>query len=361
MELLVELSGEHPTLPHAELAATIAAEGWSLDASKRAERLVVGRLTRQGDGSGDASEADALRMLERLAMCHRASEVWHTGPIDLDDAKRFARAHALPERASFAVRAERLEDLSRGVDPENRIRSKEVAQVLGEVWSATNGVDLDDPRLEVRALMHHDDLHIGRLIWENDRSEFEWRAPKRRPHFSPVSGHPRLMRALVNLARVPTGGTIYDPLCGTGGILVEAGLAGLHTIGSDVDDEMVQGTETNCAHFGVDPDALFTADVRDAPERLALHLDAAPIDAVVADLPYGQSASTKGATPKEVAAWTFEACVAMLEPGKRAVIGVGNDAFVKLVPKGLVLREAHEVRAHKSRTRTYVVLERAEA
>ena len=67
-----------------------------------------------------------------------------------------------------------------------------------------------------------------------------------RPFFQPVSLEPRLARLMISLGhrrfRTYDGD---DPFCGTGGIAIEAMLAGLNVLASDLDPKMVKGTEEN--------------------------------------------------------------------------------------------------------------------
>ncbi len=91
---------------------------------------------------------------------------------------------------------------------------------------------------------------------------------------------PRLARALVNISLVCPGERLLDPFSGTGGILLEASLVGAHATGSDIDPCMVSGSRENVP--GAD---LVRADTGALPFRDA------SIDAVVTDLPYGQSSS----------------------------------------------------------------------
>lgn len=51
---------------------------------------------------------------------------------------------------------------------------------------------------------------------------------------------PRMARTLVNLSLCGTGATLLDPFCGTGGILIEAEMLGIHTLGSDFDPLMIR-------------------------------------------------------------------------------------------------------------------------
>lgn len=99
-------------------------------------------------------------------------------------------------------------------------------------------VDLDDPRCLIAVFMEGKEAFIGRLLFVQDAS-FEARKAHLRPDLKPISLHPKLARAMVNLTGVKNG-VIFDPCCGTGGILLEAQMMGLKMIGSDIDAEMVE-------------------------------------------------------------------------------------------------------------------------
>ena len=61
--------------------------------------------------------------------------------------------------------------------------------------------------------------------------------------------HPKLARAMVNL--LYPAKTITDPFCGTGGILIEAGLLKLQPIGIDIDKRMINATKTNLKKYKI--------------------------------------------------------------------------------------------------------------
>jgi len=81
---------------------------------------------------------------------------------------------------------------------------------------------------------------------------------------------PKLAQILVNLAaRDSEKLKILDPFCGSGGILVEAGLLGHELFGSDVDPRMVDFSAKNLAEFN------FTGDifVHDARQKISKKFD----------------------------------------------------------------------------------------
>ncbi len=73
---------------------------------------------------------------------------------------------------------------------------------------------------------------------------------------------PKLAQILVNLAvRDSEKLKVYDPFCGSGGVLVEAGLLGHEILGSDVDPRMLEFSTKNLAEFNFAGD-LFLHDAR---------------------------------------------------------------------------------------------------
>jgi tRNA G10 N-methylase Trm11 len=101
---------------------------------------------------------------------------------------------------------------------------------------------------------------------------------------------PKLARILVNLANTPKGGTLLDPFCGSGTILMEAALAtdAAHIMGSDIEARQVSDTERNNGWLVkekiINPDDVkrFNTFIADARE-LSKHLPPASIDAIVTE------------------------------------------------------------------------------
>ena len=141
-------------------------------------------------------------------------------------------------------------------------RSAIAQGVGGELSSDSHPVDLENPENEIVVILagpedppnHPDPLYLSppMIIWglkqENwQRSGWGGRSPMDRPFFQPVSLEPRLARLMISLGHrsdtEPT--TVIDPFCGTGGIAIEAMLAGLNVLASDLDPKMVKGTKEN--------------------------------------------------------------------------------------------------------------------
>jgi len=199
---------------------------------------------------------------------------------------------------------------------------------------------------------------LGQRMWDRDPKETAHRHPKNRPEFSPVSLPPKLARALVNLARVPAGGVLYDPLCGTGGIVLEAASMGVRVIGSDLDEAMVRACRTNLEHYGLAALDVFAADAGVAAKEVARRSLPA-VDAVVSDLPYGRSAYAGKETLDSLYERALEGMAQCVRPGGFVVAGVPTEAAARRAPSGLEPVALFKVPVHRSLTRHFAVLRRS--
>jgi DNA modification methylase len=67
---------------------------------------------------------------------------------------------------------------------------------------------------------------------------------------------PQLVTSLLNIGRVPAGGRVLDPMCGSGTTLVEALLAGYHATGFDLNPLSVLMSRTKCSILTLPPAEL---------------------------------------------------------------------------------------------------------
>ncbi len=213
--------------------------------------------------------------LKRLALTHEVSEVIERGSIEALDLKY------RPD-SSFAVRAVEVSD----EEHDTAALQEKVGEILG---TGDNEVDLERPDEELRLYLLEDEYVLARLMEDIDRGLFEKRGNEERPFQSPVSLDPVLARVLVNLSGVKPGGSVLDPFCGTGGILIEAGLCGAGVHGLDVQEEMVEGARENLEVYGV-----IVHDVREGEVRDAGKIFDQKFDAIVTDLPYGEASKVEG-------------------------------------------------------------------
>lgn len=328
-----ELSGEHATLPRAEARTLFALAGAKpLDGG--------GPRVQLAEASADL-DVDALT--ERLALSWRIVQVHAVSPLVVDAIADAGKAIPL-DGERFAVRCSRLApELPAELGP--RIERR-----LGEALRARGTVDLDAPERTVRVLLGEQAI-LGLEAGRVDRSAYEQRHVEARPYFSPVSLHPRLARALVNLGAVEAGDRLWDPFVGTGGIALEAALVGCRTLASDVDPEMVEGTRATLAHFGAEAE-LREGDVADVADGIE------PVDAIVTDPPYGRASSTNQEELGALYDRFLRAAADVLAPDGRLVCVLPDPEEVDRAPAALEVLEHHEWYVHNTLTRHVFVLER---
>ncbi|HEV8360233.1 MAG TPA: hypothetical protein VGR28_07260 [Candidatus Thermoplasmatota archaeon] len=331
MRFLLELSGEHPTLPAAEALAALEVQGPVREDARDGTLLAA-------EGAGDATW-----MGHRLGLAHAISEPLARVPAEPKAILDAVAQHAARVGPVFRVRAHRVGEHGRGLRPSALERD------AGALLAEGRRVDMDGPADEVRLLLA-EEAWVALLRARIDRTLFDARHVKRRPFFSPVSLHPRFARAMVNLARIKEGDRVADPFAGTGGVLVEAGLVGAKVVGADADADMAAGARGVLEHYGIAGEVL----VGDVAASLAR---AGPFDAIVTDPPYGRSSSTLQEPPAKLYARALPAIRDALRPGGRAVVVLPTSDVP--LPPGLELEQRHTQRVHRSLDRHYCVLRRA--
>ncbi|MFZ0182555.1 MAG: RNA methyltransferase, partial [Methanoregula sp.] len=263
MKLLFELSGENPTLPCAEIECVAAVT------DSRPQVAVA--------------ECSYPQEARRLAMTHIVLEYLGECAPDISSFKHLLSDLSLTTDKPFAGRAKMVHE---GCQEENPCSQREFERLIGTMISGP--VRLINPVVEYRAILSQDRCYFGRVLYRIDRGGYDSRNPGRREFFHPGVMMPRMARTLVNLSLCGTGATLLDPFCGTGGILIEAEMLGIHTLGSDFDPLMIRGSAGN-----VRKSALLLADTTRLPLRERV------VDAVVTDFPYGQSVCIKKADTME--------------------------------------------------------------
>jgi tRNA (guanine10-N2)-dimethyltransferase len=288
---------------------------------RRVRRLAYTRAASRLLGRTDASVASARELLETAV----------DGTGDGAAADQTVAVHARDVRSSAGVSTERAERALGGV-----------------LVDAGYAVDLDDPDRELRALFAGDRCLLGWLTVESVR-DFGTRAPTDRPFFQPGSMAPLDARAYANLAGAGPDRTILDPMCGTGGLLVEAGLAGSRVLGVDAQWKMVRGSHENLATY---LDGGFRV-VRGDGTRLPLPADA--VDGVVFDAPYGRQSKIANHTLEDLVGGALREA-ARVAP--RCVLIADRDWTETATAAGWRSQASFERRVHGSLVRHVFVLDR---
>ncbi len=244
---IYRLAGENLELAEAELDGFLNAVN------------VDETVSRKGRLAFTESHPDQLK---RLALTHEVAE-----EIDPETFK--------PE-GSYAVRVENLTG--------KKVEKEKLESELGEKLSTEkNKVKLENPETVIKVYITDNKKYYGQVIEDINRGLFQKRSNEKRPFSSPISMDPVLARVLGNLSEVSSGEQILDPFCGTGGILIEAGLCGIGVKGLDIQEEMVEGAKQNLKEYGILNYDIREGDISEVNEIYDVY------NAVISDLPYGKA------------------------------------------------------------------------
>ena len=94
----------------------------------------------------------------------------------------------------------------------------------------------------------------GKMVWRHSAKAW-FKRDRTKPYSDRHKGllPPKIARILVNLAvgvDDPEGQTLLDPFCGSGTILIEAGVMKMNLIGNDLDPVQTAGARRNLDFFG---------------------------------------------------------------------------------------------------------------
>lgn len=336
MKFLFYLSGEHPDLPKSEILAILEGEEIPYKIEYGENRLLI----------VDAGTKN-FNFINRTAMTKTAAEF----VIKSDNLSEVSNVinHKISNKdyKTFAVRCRAL----------NSKNSMEIERELGKKIQELSGlgVNLKNPDITISYLSDID--YFAGIKLNINNKNFNLRKAQHRPYFSPVSMHPKIARVLVNLARVKTGDVILDPFCGTGGILIEAGLIGMEIIGRDYDKRMVKGCRENLKFYGIGGE-IQTGDALELND-----IKPGAIDAIVTDPPYGRSSfvSDKEKNLRNLIQFYnnfLDSAKRVLRKGKFLVIVLPHEHKLNFNSHGYEVCEFHDVRMHKSLTRRIWVLKK---
>ena len=355
MLLAFELSGEHGTLPKAEVLACLQASHVVYEERIFSDSILV-------VDAPLSLESELLdRLSKRLAMTHHIYEVLGMCRPDEREIQELVKktdfGAVMNEGDTFAVRV-------RG-EHTTSLRKNDLLTVVGECITRKGyAVNLKHPTQTFVLLFTAQTCLFCLLLQSVNKTQFEEKRPRFRPFFLPGVIMPKVARVLVNLSGIQANELFLDPFCGTGGILIEAGMVGARLIGADVQKKMVRGAEANLHFFGLPCDLL----VGDA---MRMPLRDRSIDAIATDLPYGRAsfvsrsrsltAESHPVFPERLYQDALDEIYRVLKPNGKAVIVSNSPSLHYLSPEsGFQLVEEHVYRVHKSLNRYITVFETAE-
>lgn len=208
-------------------------------------------------------------------------------------------------------------------------------------------VDLENPDSQILIIKTNNSsaskYFICKQEWENEE-KFALRSPKERPANLPITMLPKITRACVNLTGSTTN--LYDPFCGTGGFLIEAGLMGLKPIGSDIEKGMIWRSKKNLEFYKIKKFKLFVQDALKINKKY---------EYIATDFPYGRNT-------KDITKYFYQEFIKILEKilKKRAVVIFPSffDAKKLLKKSKLKIKGHYSYYLHKTLSREIYVLEK---
>ena len=340
MELLCIQSQEHPQLPIAELKAVMECENIDANIDVITEGLVIVK-----DIQPEKCDDYYKILTKRLGYTHEVHEIIVTSSIEKlnEDVSSIDWAKYIDE--TFSVRVKRFHSPVDTVAYERKIGSL----VLENCDNIK--VNLKKPKSLVRVVAYQDIVYVAIEKIKLNKKHFEESKPHKRPFFYPGSMSPKLARCMVNLSRVREGELVLDPFCGTGGILIEAGIIGCKVVGSDIYWKMKNGTAINLEHYGITDYRTFHLDVRELKmyEKVA---------AVVTDPPYGISTTTGDVDGEDIIKEFFKSIYDNMRDD--AYLCMASPHFIDLKPMvdevGFEIVEQYGIKMHRSLTRIISVI-----
>jgi tRNA (guanine10-N2)-dimethyltransferase len=342
VRLFFILSGEHLSLPAAEVLAILDAENipaYRVESSYRLLKL-------------DATP-DALQHVSNRSLMYDKCG-YLLGECEADDEEIHKLIAQLPldsyvsGATTYAVRSERLGGVKRN------IRRTALERSVGSLLKgkAPNlRVQLKEPDLTFLCVIYEESFVFGITRHAKPPGPISRRRPRKRPVFHPSTMPPKIARCMVNLSRASPGGIFLDPFCGVGGVLIEGAVVGCRVIGMDRVPRMLRGARKNLRYFGLDSDAFLCADAR--------HLPFQTLDAIATDPPYGRGSSTRGEKVDNLVRDFLSGIGDSLRQGSHVCIAAPVEVGVEDYAKdaGFKTKERHLFRVHRSLTRQFVVLQ----
>jgi tRNA (guanine10-N2)-dimethyltransferase len=213
---------------------------------------------------------DIKNNYQRLSYSHSADKVLFTCTEKALEEAITAFQWNKIIKGSFCVRCEGI------------IRKKE-RKIGGLIYDRLKNplVDLSSPDTIIVLHEHKEDIFVCVRLWQQE-DDYNSRKPHMRPEMHPSGLHPRLAKAMVNMTGIRQG-TVVDPCCGSGGILLEAALLGFHAVGYDIDRIMINRSRINMDSYTLTNYNLIQKDALTIRKKMSY---------IVSDLPYAKNTKT---------------------------------------------------------------------
>jgi len=340
VRLFFILSGEHLSLPAAEVLAILDSENIPAHRVESSYRLL--KL--------DATPEALQHVSNRSLMYEKCGYL--LGECQADDKEIHKLISSLrldrylAGSTSYAVRSDRLGGVKK--DIKRTVLERSIGSLLKEK-AANLRVQLKEPDLTFLCVIYEDTFLFGISRHAKPSGPISRRRPRKRPVFHPSTMPPKIARCMVNLSRARPGESFADPFCGVGGIVIEATLIGCQVVGVDASTRMLQGVRRNVIHFGLNTVGMVMGDARSMPFH--------GLDSIATDPPYGRDSSTRGLKVNELIREFLVGASNSMNHGAHLCISAPSE--IQLADyahdAGFEIKERHTARIHRSLTRQFVV------
>jgi tRNA (guanine10-N2)-dimethyltransferase len=343
MEIAFILSLEHPTLPKAEIKAVLEAVNIPFIIKKDFDGLLILEIPPK-------SLETLITAGKRFSFTHEIFQIY----INTDKSHLKMEIEKYPWNeiivSDYAVRVKKMGIKS---DINTLELEKDIGGLIKDKLGDRVRINLENPNIFLRTVLIDTFAFMGLRIVKISKKHFFELKPHKRPFFYPGSMSPKLARCMVNLTRIKNSDRLLDPFCGTGGIIIEAGIIGARVVGTDIDPKMVIGTIENLQHCDIKDYEVFQADAR----KLKLPYE---VDGVATDPPYGISASTKGSDSSKIYEEALLSLENLIKDEGLMCLATPHYMDIHNILKGTKFEiiEQHHIRMHKSLTRVITVLKK---
>jgi tRNA (guanine10-N2)-dimethyltransferase len=339
-KLFIHLSGEAGDLPSIECQAILEAENVPYKIIDKLDQILIIESDKERCKIITTRSAYTHRLC--LLLTQSKLEDFYLNENHLVDLE-------LKGVATFSVRIKKIKI------PKHQVDSAYWEKRIGkEIIKSSKGllkVDLDNPEYEFIGIITGEYFIFGLTLSVSNRRALDLRQGKYKPRFHPGVMHPRLARAMVNLAQMKKGDAFIDPFLGTAGIGVEAGLIGCKVIGIELEKKMIYASIKNLKFYDIDFDIIY-GDSRYFPLR--------NIEGGATDPPYGISTSTHGFKLEELMKAFLLNLDTLLKPGAYFTIAIPSNFNISglLAELKLKIINSFDIYVHRSLTRRIIILRR---
>src|SRR3989344_6772825 len=255
MAYLFKLSLDHPEIGKAEILNLLKAK-----IEEQNKEYIVATIPENN-----------INLSQRLAYVHSVFETLFV--TTKNDIVKKLNSHKWNFKGSFALRYE------------HKVLERKYADIIYiSTKKRTNKapkVDLKNPKNLIEIIKIKNKFYVTKHLFDTDKSYLN-RQGHMRPKNHPTTLDPKLARACINLTGLNKG-TILDPFCGSGGILIEAGFLNYASIGYDLDEYILLKAKANLKFYKTQNCVLINKDALKISKN-----DLRKIDAIVTDPPYGK-------------------------------------------------------------------------